>query len=99
MCLKYLLWVGKSWQDKIADLRSDLFKKGHDAMILTGLDEIAWLFNLRGADIPYTPVFRGYAVVSIDRIYLYIPVERQTRKVRDHLNAVGVSPKLPISCV
>ena len=40
--------------------------------IVTALDEIAWLFNLRGSDISFNPVFFSYAVVTVDRAILYI---------------------------
>ena len=62
-------------------------------------DQIAWLFNLRGKDIPYNPVFRGYAVVGqrqrraneegdlMPVIYLYLPNEKHDIHVKNHLNA------------
>ena len=56
-------------------------------MVVTALDEIAWLFNLRGNDIPYTPVFRAYAIVDSKRTILYIPPEKQTRLVKNHLKS------------
>ena len=79
--------AGESWQDKIGRVRDSLKTSGHDAIILTALDEIAWLFNMRGKDIPYNPVFRAYAVVSQDQIILYIPEEKQTEDVKSHLNS------------
>lgn len=56
-----------------------------DAMVITALDEIAWLFNLRGNDIPYTPVFRAYSVVDANKTILYIPPEKHTMNVKRHL--------------
>ena len=46
------------------DLRSDLNEKGATAMVVTALDEIAWLFNIRGQDIPYSPVVKAYAFIT-----------------------------------
>lgn len=82
-----LRFAGQSWQDKIRDLRAKLEEMEKDAVVITGLDEVAWLFNLRGKDIPYTPVFRGYAVVDRDNVILYISPEKQTQNVLQHLNA------------
>ena len=83
-----LQYAGQSWQDKISELRSTLNENGHDAIVLTGLDETAWIFNLRGQDIPYTPVFRSYAIVDEKQIILYIEPEKQTENVKEHLNSI-----------
>ena len=42
-------------------------KKSYKALFLGKLDEIAWLFNLRGNDIPYNPVFYAYAIIEIEK--------------------------------
>jgi Xaa-Pro aminopeptidase len=46
-------------------------EKGCTALVLSALDEVAWLFNMRGSDIAYNPVFFAYAVVLVDRAVLY----------------------------
>jgi Xaa-Pro aminopeptidase len=79
--------TGRSWQEKIQDVRERLATEGDDAIVITGLDEIAWLFNLRGKDIPYNPMFRSYAFVARDRIVMFLPKEKQTNEVMAHLNA------------
>jgi Xaa-Pro aminopeptidase len=48
-------FTGKSTHDKIARLREQVTKKKATATVVSQLDEIAWLFNLRGSDIPYNP--------------------------------------------
>lgn len=50
-----LMLSGKSFADKLKDLREQLEEKKASAMIVSMLDEIAWLFNLRAGDIPYNP--------------------------------------------
>ena len=53
------LWpknIGQSCKDKLEGLRSKLDKTGAEALVVSMLDEVAWLFNLRGADIAYNPV-------------------------------------------
>lgn len=50
--------AGEKWQTKIQTLRNHLLKENCDAMIVTSLTEIAYLLNLRGNDLPYTPVFK-----------------------------------------
>ena len=67
-----LKYSGKDSASKIADLRKELEKKKAAGIVLSLLDEIAWLFNLRGSDIAYNPVFFSYALVTADSAILYI---------------------------
>ena len=46
--------------DKLADVRRQLEEGGAGALLVTMLDEVAWLFNLRGGDVAYNPVFTSY---------------------------------------
>ena len=48
-------FAGRSSADKIAELREHLKTKGFSAHVVTALDEVAWLFNLRGSDIAFNP--------------------------------------------
>ncbi|ESO89364.1 hypothetical protein LOTGIDRAFT_177452 [Lottia gigantea] len=59
---------GKSWQNKIEELRQDMTDKSADAFIVTSLDETAWLFNMRANDILYNPFVVSYAIVEMDKI-------------------------------
>ena len=58
-----LLYAGQSSKDKIASITTAMKTAQVDTMVLTLLDSIAWLFNLRGRDIPYTPVALCYALL------------------------------------
>jgi Xaa-Pro aminopeptidase len=49
------MFLGKSSADKLKDLRKQLEDKNASAMVVSMLDEIAWLFNLRASDISYNP--------------------------------------------
>ena len=49
------------------------------------LDEVAWLFNLRGSDIDYNPVFFAYAVVSPDNVHLFVDPAQVSQDVRAQL--------------
>ena len=46
---------GKKWTDKVYEVRAAMRKAKADMIVLTALDEVAWLLNLRGDDIPYNP--------------------------------------------
>ncbi|KAH9505610.1 hypothetical protein Btru_056023 [Bulinus truncatus] len=67
-----LKFAGVSWQDKIKNLRANLTSRGAGAFAVTALDEIAWLFNLRGSDIDFNPFFLAYSIVELSRIRLYL---------------------------
>jgi Xaa-Pro aminopeptidase len=75
--------AGKSAQDKIADVKEEKA----DAVLLTLLDSIAWLFNIRGGDIKHTPVALAYAVVpAAGRPTLYVdPAKLAAANVRRRL--------------
>ena len=64
--------TGKSAPDKIADVRAAMTEKDADYLLITDLMENAWLLNLRGADIAYTPVFFSYILLSKDSVNLYV---------------------------
>ena len=49
--------TGEKWQDKVDRLRTELPKLNVDALVITALDEVAWLLNIRGLDVPNEPVF------------------------------------------
>ncbi|WP_236237417.1 aminopeptidase P family protein [Pseudomonas faucium] len=70
--------------EKLAQLRSTLKEKGVDWHFLATLDDIAWLFNLRGSDVSYNPVFVSFALISQDQAILFVGAE----KLDDHLRHV-----------
>ncbi|KAL2259044.1 hypothetical protein VTK26DRAFT_7408 [Humicola hyalothermophila] len=87
-------YTGKDAGTKLADLRKELEKKKATAFVLSMLDEIAWLFNLRGSDITYNPVFFSYAIVTQDSATLYVDSSKLSDECRSYLdqNKVSVKP-------
>lgn len=59
--------TGRSPGDKLADIRQQMAQQQADLLILTKLDEIAWVTNLRGSDVAYNPVFESYLVIDRDQ--------------------------------
>lgn len=68
-------YAGKSAVEKLSDLRDAMKKNKAQIHLMTALDEIAWLFNLRGNDIVNNPVFLSYALITQDEAYLYVQKE------------------------
>jgi len=62
------LCTGKEWPEKICEVRKKMTEKKAVGLVVTALDEIAWLLNLRGSDICYNPVFFAYVIVTTDSV-------------------------------
>ena len=84
--------AGLSSEQKIAAVREELTREGTDHLLLTDLMEIAWLFNLRGSDILYTPVFFSFTLLSQDDIRLYVMDESIKDRLADALKGVEIRP-------
>lgn len=64
--------TGEDRQDKILWLRKFLIDRGLDAILLTALDEIAWVLNVRGSDVEYNPVVISYLSVGLDSVDWFV---------------------------
>jgi Xaa-Pro aminopeptidase len=82
-----LTFAGETAADKLRRLRARLDALGATAMLVTALDEVAWLLNLRGGDVPMNPVALAYALVERDAVRLFAHVERLTDELRAELPA------------
>lgn len=85
-----LCYTGCTDQKKLEQVRNAMAE--HDATIhvLSTLDDIAWIFNLRGHDIPYNPVFYSYAVITMDRAILYVKSHTMDEELLDVLSDESV---------
>lgn len=81
---------GQSREEKLMHLRQEMEKQQGDVLILTALDEIAWLLNLRGSDVLYTPVFLAYMIIEKERAVLCIHKEAVDEEIREKLSADDV---------
>ncbi|HUZ73219.1 MAG TPA: M24B family metallopeptidase, partial [Stellaceae bacterium] len=83
-----LRFAGKSALDKRQDLAAALAKDGVDAVVLTAPDSIAWLLNIRGGDVPHTPLPLAFAVAHRDAtVDLFIDRRKLAPGLADHLGA------------
>ncbi|PIN10226.1 Xaa-Pro aminopeptidase [Handroanthus impetiginosus] len=85
-----LKYAGVDVSSKLSSLRSDLTNAGASAIVTTMLDEIAWLLNLRGSDIPHSPVMYAYLVVEIDGAKLFIDDVKINPDVMHYLKNAGI---------
>ncbi|MBR4848495.1 MAG: aminopeptidase P family protein [Bacteroidaceae bacterium] len=82
---------GETAASKIARLRDAFKKEGGDGMVVTMLDEIAWLTNLRGCDVEYNPVLVSYMLVTDESAVLFIDDCKLTDDVKAYLQSQGIS--------
>ena len=91
--------VGESREARLGRLRKWLVLEGADAILITALDEIAWLLNVRGEDIEYTPVVISYLLVTLDDVFWYVrkdafqDPDSETAASFEELEADGVTIK------
>ena len=85
--------AGETVQSKLSRTVDEITLTGADAMLITALDDIAWLFNIRGNDVQFTPVVIAFAWVSNTEQILFIDNEKLTDEVRAHLNKYNVHIK------
>lgn len=83
-------YAGESANNKIERLLDVLEQNDATAMLVTALDDIAWLLNLRGNDVAFTPVVIAYAYISRNQKELFVDDAKITDEVRKHLNDCGV---------
>lgn len=76
-------YSGEDFTSKIARVRKAMQDTGATTHILTSLDDIAWLFNIRGGDVKYNPVVLSYAVVTLDKAILFV----DENKLNDEIKA------------
>ncbi len=86
-----LEYSGESTSSKISRVRKHLLDCGADGLLVTALDEIAWVLNLRGSDVHCNPVFVSYLLISPENITLYInnvklPEEVKAYLVTEHID-------------
>ena len=75
---------------RLATLRGQMQEKGADWHFLATLDDIAWLFNLRGADVSYNPVFVAFALIGERQATLFTAVAKIDSQLRSTLGAQGI---------
>lgn len=83
-------YAGKSRIDKLAQVRELMKEKGTDYYLLPSLDDICWLFNMRGNDIPYNPYVTAYAVIGATKAWLFVDSRKIDGPVRRELENDGV---------
>lgn len=80
------IYTGISFSKKLELVRESMKKNNTTVYILSSLEDIAWLFNLRGNDIKYNPFILSYSVITLDKILLFVDISKIDAKVENYLN-------------
>ena len=91
-----LEYAGETCESKIARLREALQKEGAEGTVVSQLDEIAWLLNLRGTDVHCNPVFVAYVLLTQSEVTLFTNPEKITTEVAAYLKENNIKT-LPYS--
>ncbi len=84
-------WTGESRASKLKRIRASMKELNADKFVLTSLDDIAWLLNIRGGDIPCCPVVLSYLLMSQSEVKLFANREAFPEEVQKDLISDGVS--------
>ncbi|RKP43957.1 aminopeptidase P family protein [Trinickia fusca] len=76
--------------DKLAQIRRVMGEKGAQWHFVSTLDDLAWLFNLRGADVNFNPVFVAHALIGLEEARLFVGAGKVSRELADALARDGV---------
>ncbi|MBQ7955361.1 MAG: aminopeptidase P family protein [Lachnospiraceae bacterium] len=82
--------AGRSVTEKLGDVRTKMAEEKTDALLLTKLDDLMWLFNIRGCDVECNPVALSYGYITADSATLFLQKEALCREVSEHLDKAGV---------
>lgn len=75
-------YSGESTASKLERLRNVMKEVGANYHIISTLDDVAWLLNIRGNDVKYSPLILCYAIVSLDKVYLFIEEKKINENIR-----------------
>ena len=84
-------YTGESAAERLAKVREKMKENGAEVHILTALDDIAWMLNIRGNDIPCNPVVLSYLVLTETESHLFIQEETLNEKVKQYLADLDIS--------
>lgn len=83
-------YSGKERTTKISEVRQEMKKRGIDYHLLTSPDDIMWLLNIRGNDLPYTPVIFSFGIIAKDQILLFVDEKRFPPELASEFDRLGI---------
>lgn len=84
-------YSGESSASKVARIREEMRAQGADAHVLSALDDICWTLNIRGNDVKYSPLVLSYAVITADRLHVFVDEQKLTQEIVDSWAELNVT--------
>ncbi len=84
-------YTGKSFTEKLSAVRKKMKAAGAESLLLSALDEIAWLLNIRGSDVHCNPVVVSYLLIERYEIHCFIQPQKVTAELASYFKANGIS--------
>lgn len=85
-----LKYAGKNTAEKIKQIREELNKNKTEAILLSTLDEIAWVLNIRGEDVKYNPVVISYLLITLKECFFFLAPEKRTPQLDNYLEEQNI---------
>lgn len=92
-------YTGESTSSKLKRVRESMKTSGANAHVITSLDDIAWLLNIRGDDIEFFPLILSYVIVTMDEVHLFINENKLSGKIKANLIENGITAFHPYNDV
>ena len=83
-------FAGESVNSKLTRVRQALREKNCEALVISALDEIAWLLNIRGKDVDYTPCLISYVVLEMNKCTLFVAPNKLDEAAKKYLQSIDV---------
>ncbi|KAL5204835.1 hypothetical protein ABZP36_009706 [Zizania latifolia] len=83
-------FAGHSVTEKLKELREKLIQEKARGIIFAALDEVAWLYNIRGHDVHYSPVVHSYAIVTLHSAFFYVDKRKVSSEVQNYMTENGI---------
>lgn len=84
-------YAGRSFTEKLAAVRKEMDANGAESLLLSALDEIAWLLNIRGNDVHCNPVVISYLLIEKNAVHYFIQPQKVTAELTSYFNVNGIS--------
>lgn len=89
--IQKLEYAGKSVTEKISEIRAEIKRQNATIHIVSSLDDVAWITNLRGSDVNFNPVFLSYLIITETQVKLFTDVSKCSLQVKNHLQENQIS--------
>ncbi|CEO05836.1 M24 family peptidase [[Clostridium] sordellii] len=86
-------YAGETFSSKLNRVRESMKEKNANVHVITTLDDIAWLFNIRGGDVKFNPVVLSYALITLDKVYLFVDKIKLNEEILNELSKENVEIK------